>query len=183
MDNTIAAWHYNNKQVIVKWWADQQKLHTKHLDIPFERRKEKQSQLKTWCPNVSCAYRVEPHHPEDPDGEGKVDHQDDNEQQHKQVETALPPAIDANLVEFVGHRPGRAAALGGGDILFPHHLSPGCHRWRQVHRQWSKIKDISKDIEDQFEMNLAEQRELLKQPVNIMLIISSEPLKKANSVL
>lgn len=74
---------------------------------------------------MSHAYRVEPHHPEDPDGEGEVDHQDDDEQQDKQVEAALPPAIDADLVDVVGHRPGRAAALGGGDILLPHHLLAG----------------------------------------------------------
>ncbi|KAA8593891.1 hypothetical protein FQN60_004725, partial [Etheostoma spectabile] len=58
-------------------------------------------------------------------GEGEVDHQDDDEQQDKQVEAALPPAIDANLVDVVGHRPGRAAALGGGDVLLPHHLLAG----------------------------------------------------------
>lgn len=74
---------------------------------------------------MSHAYRVEPHHPEDPDGESEVDHQDDDEQQDKQVEAALPPAIDADLVDMVGHRPGRAAALGGGDILLPHHLLAG----------------------------------------------------------
>jgi len=75
------------------------------------------------------AYRVEPHHPDDPDGEGKVHHQDDDEQQDKQVEAALPPAVDADLVDVVGHRPGRAAALGGGDILLPHHLPTGRITW------------------------------------------------------
>ena len=55
---------------------------------------------------VSHTYRIEPHHPEDPDGEGKVDHQNDDEQQHKQVEATLPPAIDADLVDVVRHRPG-----------------------------------------------------------------------------
>lgn len=71
---------------------------------------------------MSHAYRVEPHHPEDPDGEGEVDDQNDDEQEDKQVEAALPPAIDANLVDVVGHWPGHAAALGGGDVLLPHHL-------------------------------------------------------------
>lgn len=66
---------------------------------------------------MSLAHRVEPHHPEDPDGEGEVDHQDDDEQQHKQVKAALPPAVDSDLVNVVGQRLGRAAALGGGDIL------------------------------------------------------------------
>lgn len=75
---------------------------------------------------VSQAYRVEPHHPQDPDGEGEVDDEDDDEQQDEQVEAALPPAIDADLVDVVGHRPGRAAAaLGGGDVLLPHHLPAG----------------------------------------------------------
>lgn len=74
---------------------------------------------------MSHAYRVEPHHPKDPDGEGEVDHQDDDEQQHKQVEASFPPAIDADLVDMVGHGPGRAAALGGGDVLLSHHLLAG----------------------------------------------------------
>ncbi len=74
---------------------------------------------------MSHTYCVEPHHPEDPDGEGEVDHQDDDEQQDEQVQAALPPAIDADLVDMVGHRHGRAAALGGGDILLPHHLLAG----------------------------------------------------------
>lgn len=84
---------------------------------------------------MSHAYRVEPHHPEDPDGEGKVDQQDDDEQQDKQVEAALSPAIDADLVDVVRHRHGRAAALGGGDILLPHHLLPEHNTQRQVHRR------------------------------------------------
>lgn len=71
---------------------------------------------------MSSAHRVEPHHPEDPYGEGKVDHQDDDEEQHKQVEAAFPPAVDADLVDVVGHGPGGADALGGADILLPNHL-------------------------------------------------------------
>lgn len=78
-------------------------------------------------------YRVEPHDPEDPDGQRQVDDEDDDEQQDKQVEAALPPAIDANGVDVLGHRPGHAAALGGGDVLLLHHLLPGTrtHIWDQ----------------------------------------------------
>lgn len=72
--------------------------------------------------HIQSAHRVEPHHPEDPDGEGEVNHQDDDEQQHKQIQKPFPPAVDADLVDVVGQRPGRAAALGGGDILLPDHL-------------------------------------------------------------
>lgn len=100
---------------------------------------EKLFQLKIQTAKVSHAYRVEPHHPEDPDGEGEVDHQDDDEQQDKQVEAALPPAIDADLVDVFGHRPGRAAALGGGDILLPHHLLAGHIAGRQVHGQQKQM--------------------------------------------
>lgn len=89
---------------------------------------------------VSQAYRVEPHHPEDPDGEGEVDDQDDDEQEDKQVEAALPPAIDADLVDMVRHRPGHAAALGGGDVLFPHHLLAG--RNTRTHTE-AVQKDVS----------------------------------------
>lgn len=74
---------------------------------------------------TKTVYRVEPHHPEDPDGQGEVDHQNDNEEQDKQVEAALPPPVDAYLVDVVRPRPGRAAARGCGDILLPHHLLPG----------------------------------------------------------
>lgn len=88
---------------------------------------------------MSHAYRVEPHHPQDPDGEGEIDHQDDDEQQDKQVEAALPPAIDADLVDVVGHRPRHAAALGGGDILLPHHLLAGHNTRRQVHGQQKQM--------------------------------------------
>lgn len=94
---------------------------------------------------MSQAYRIEPHHPEDPDGEGEIDHQDDNEQQDKQVEAALPPAIDANLVDVVGHRPGRAAALGGGNILLPHHLLAGHNTQRQVQDQQGQMLKRKKE--------------------------------------
>lgn len=77
---------------------------------------------------VSHTYRVEPHDPDDPDGQGQVDDEDDDEQQNKQVEAALPPAIDANGVGVLGHRPGHVAALGGGDVLLLHHLLPGHKR-------------------------------------------------------
>lgn len=88
------------------------------------------------------AYRVEPHHPDDPDGEGEVDHQDDDEQEDKQVEAALPPAVDADLVDVIGHRPGRAAALGGGDILLPHHLLAATWRPRRPQRQMLKGRNV-----------------------------------------
>ena len=81
---------------------------------------------------MNHAYRVEPHHPEDPNGQSKIDHKDDEEQQDKQVEAALPPTIDADLVDVVGQRPGRAAALGRGDILLPHHLLAGHNTQSQV---------------------------------------------------
>lgn len=87
---------------------------------------------------VSRTYRVEPHHPEDPDGQGEVDDQDDEQQQDEQVEAALPPAINANLVDMVGHRPGHAAALGGGDVLLPHHLLPG-HKDRHMLKKETDI--------------------------------------------
>lgn len=74
---------------------------------------------------LSHTHRVEPHDPEDPDGQGQVDDEDDDEQQNKEVEAALPPAIDANGVGVLGHRPGHTAALGGGDVLLLHHLLPG----------------------------------------------------------
>lgn len=89
---------------------------------------------------MSHEYRVEPHHPEHPDGEGEVDDQDDDEQKDKQVEAALPPAIDADLVDVVGHRPGHAAALGGGDVLLPHHLLAG--RNTQVDRYTGRQKQM-----------------------------------------
>lgn len=81
------------------------------------------------------AHRIEPHHPEDPYGEGKVDHQDDDEEQHEQVEATLPPAVDADLVDEVGRRPGRAAALGGCDILLPNHLLDEGETCRQISRR------------------------------------------------
>lgn len=108
----------------------------------MEGRKKKEwklPQLKTQTAKVSQAYRIEPHHPEDPDGEGEIDHQDDNEQKDKQVEATLPPAIDADLVDMVGHRPGRAAALGGGNILLPHHLLAGHNTQRQVQDQQEQM--------------------------------------------
>lgn len=74
---------------------------------------------------VSHAHRVEPHHPKDPDGEGEVDDEDDDEQHEEQVEATLPPAIDADLVDVVGHRPWHVAALGGADVLLPNHLLAG----------------------------------------------------------
>lgn len=88
---------------------------------------------------MSRAYRVEPHHPEDPDGEGEVDDQDDDEQEDKQVEAALPPAIDADLVDVVRHRPGHAAALGGGDVLFLYHLLAG-------HNTGTRTEAAQKDV-------------------------------------
>lgn len=101
---------------------------------------------------VSHAYRVEPHHPEDPDGEGEVDDQDDDEQEDKQVEAALPPAIDADLVDVVGHRPGHAAALGGGDVLFSHHLLAG-HTTRT--RTQATETDVKKKITTHADITLA----------------------------
>lgn len=92
---------------------------------------------------VSHTYCVEPHHPEDPDGQGEVDDQNYEQQQDEQVEAALPPAINANLVDMVGHRPGHAAALGGGDVLLPHHLLPG-HKDTHTHMlKKKKETDIS----------------------------------------
>lgn len=101
------------------------------LDINTEKEERKGK--------VNHAYRVEPHHPEDPDGEGKVDHQDGDEQQDKQVETALPPAIDADLVDVFGHRPRHAAALGSGDIFLPHHLLTGHDTPKRAHRQQKQM--------------------------------------------
>lgn len=67
-------------------------------------------------------YCVKPHDLEDPYGEGKVHGEDDDEQQDKQVEAALPPTVDPDLIDRVRDRGRDTAVLGGGDILLPHHL-------------------------------------------------------------
>lgn len=89
-----------------------------------------QSETQSPCPHT---YRVEPHDSYDPDGEGQVDDQDNQQDEDKQVKAAFPPAIDADLVQVVRGGVRNILIPGGGDVLLPHHLQSGSRGWISIY--------------------------------------------------
>ena len=63
-------------------------------ESPFvEPHKENERQ-----PVRSLTYQVKVHYPHDPDDKRKIDNGDDHNQKNKEVDAALSPSIDTNLV-------------------------------------------------------------------------------------
>lgn len=47
-----------------------------------------------------CTYYSEVHNFEDPDGESKVDHYEDHEEQDEEVKATFPPTIDPHFIHL-----------------------------------------------------------------------------------
>ena len=81
-------------------------------------------------------YHGEVHDLEDPDGQGQIDDHGDEEQEDKEVEAALPPAVDAHRVGLRTARPLQWVGLRCQDVLLLGHL-----RWRERRGRRDRERD------------------------------------------
>lgn len=67
-------------------------------------------------------YWGKPHDSENPNGKSKIHKEDDEQKKDEQIQTTLPPAINADFVDSLVLWPLYVGALCDRGVLFTHHL-------------------------------------------------------------